>query len=103
LEEGVQEVVSLEVKKEFTGLRILSAVEVLWTQKWTFVSKEKGIYVAAAKRIYFSLQLYFPNLSAFKRSSCLSFQSSVQSFHPNVGIDKTRDIFRAWKAFEAGW
>jgi hypothetical protein len=29
LEEGVQEVVSLEVKKEFTGLRILSAVEVL--------------------------------------------------------------------------
>jgi hypothetical protein len=29
LEDGVQEVVSLEIKREVTGLRVLSAVEIL--------------------------------------------------------------------------
>jgi hypothetical protein len=43
-----------------------------------------------------------PPADALKRTSCLPFQSSVQSFRANVGGDGTRDIFRNWKAFEAG-
>ena len=82
LVDGVQEVVSLETKREFTELRIFSAIEVLCR------SCQKKLFLPPTVCSEPSTP------SALKRISCLPSQSSVQSFRANVGGDRTGDIFR---------